>query len=134
MSEHLQHTIDDLKTKRATLDDVIDKLEWFQREFPRTAAAVTQKKATKTGTDQGPRQLVARGRRDDEKRSAILETLRRHGGVMKPRDLAKALKLSLTVLRYQVQPLEAEKRVIVTGRTAGRLINLPGAKPAKEVP
>jgi hypothetical protein len=40
MSEHVAGMIADCEGKIATLTDIVEKLRWFQREFPHTAAAV----------------------------------------------------------------------------------------------
>jgi hypothetical protein len=80
------------------------------------------------------RAAAAPARDVGEKGAAILAMLKKHGGVMKPGELAKAMKLELGTLRYQLKPLEHAKQVVITGVTAGRRISLPGKQPAKEAP
>jgi hypothetical protein len=44
---HVQQTIDDSEQKIAALTDVVEKLRWFQREFPYSAAAVAPAEPSK---------------------------------------------------------------------------------------
>lgn len=69
----------------------------------------------------------------DDNGTAILAMLKKHGGVMKPGELAAALKLTVVNLRYRLKPLVKSKQVAVTGTTMSRRVSLPG-KPGKEAP
>lgn len=67
---------------------------------------------------------------DSKYGAEILAALKKAGGVMKPGDLARALKMEPANLRYHLKPLEKSKQILVSGVTAGRRISLPGAKEA----
>lgn len=57
MSEHIENAIADCESKIAQLTDLVEKLRWFQREFPHTAAAIEKK-------NDKPRKYKRRGKVD----------------------------------------------------------------------
>lgn len=143
MSEHIQHTIDDLRAKRTAIDDLIGRLEEFQREWPITAAAVRPaivkhvEKASRNGrtdgrTEQEPRRRAARSLPDD-RGPEVIALLKRHGS-LKPRELAKYLKVDAWKVARVTNPLLKAKTIAVAGKTAARTFHLPGRPPAKEAP
>jgi hypothetical protein len=113
----LQKAIDIMRPLAGPEDDDVDE------PAPARVAKPTERRAE-----------AAPARDAGEKGAAILAMLKKHGGVMKPGELAKAMQLELGTLRYQLKPLEHAKQVVITGVTAGRRISLPGKQPAKEAP
>jgi len=76
----------------------------------------------------------ARSLPNDDRSLKILGVLEDHKGSMRPGELMKAMKASsAATLRYWMKPLIKAKRVIATGKTAGRRFSLPGCVP-KEAP
>lgn len=142
MSEHVQRTIDDLKARRATLDDVIDKLEWFQREFPHTAAGLV---ATGTGTGGTPSskrsKLAARVKRTTP--TALADDLKDLGdrvvAVLRAKspqrvgDVLKAANVKIDrsrTTRLLIKLAEAG-RIVRSGVGRGAMVALPGKTPAR---
>jgi predicted ArsR family transcriptional regulator len=52
----------------------------------------------------------------------------------RPGEIAKRLKVELTVLRYHVKPLLQSRAVVASGATMNRQWALPPGRAAKEVP
>lgn len=142
------HVLADLVAKRDALTTIIDTIRThFVGDTPGEmpdSVAVPARDARKTRALKGDGRTDGRteqesGRRaarslPDGQGAAILATLKKHGGVMKPGDLSRALKLEPAALRYQLKPLVKSKAVVVTGKTMSRRISLPGANAPKEAP
>lgn len=92
---------------------------------PRAAKTKAAKKAGRT----------ARVKADTDQGEDIVAMLKKHGGAMKPGELARALKLEVSTVRYQVKPLIKSGAVIATGKTMNRQFSLPPrGRAAKEAP
>lgn len=126
----------DMVAKRDALTTIIDMIRThFAGDEPgempdSTAAARQPDRRPKAERRAKPARASSVNHDADVHGQAILAALKKHGGVMKPGDLARAVKLEPANLRYRLKPLEKSKQVLVTGATAGRRISLPGAKEA----
>lgn len=95
----------------------------------RSPRALKRNERTNERAKRGPRLPRQRSLPDDE---AILAQLKEHG-TMKPGALAKALGLSVSILRSRLKLLVKAGRIVVTGKTMNRQVSLPQRR-AKEVP
>lgn len=135
MSAHVDAVLADLTAKRDKLSEVIASLEWFKVEFPHTAAGLV---ATANGTGDTklskrskPDRAVKRGRaataetngRLNETQERLLAALRKHHPVS-PGELAAAVKLDVSGVRYHLKGLEKQGLVDFTGKTLDRQVHL----------
>lgn len=110
MSEHITAAITEISGQIDRLITLKEGLEWFAREFPRTAAEMSldpaRRRTDRAGATRAPGPL------DDQAR--ILDAVRAAGGEIKAGLLAKQLQMTRPALKRLVKPLikagQLEKR------------------------
>jgi DNA-binding CsgD family transcriptional regulator len=68
-----------------------------------------------------------------ERGADVLALIRQHGP-LKPRELARRMRIDAAMVSYHAKPLLESGRLAVTGKTNARTFHLPGKPPAKEEP
>lgn len=129
----LEQEIEALDQRRGDLVRAIDVLRPLagdvnDEQAPHRRAA---DKAHTNGSGKTPPKTARPEKGSDDE--LILQHLRTAGGPLKPGELARAVKLSAFTLRARLKPLAKQKLIVLTGKTAGRRVGLPGM-PAKEAP
>jgi hypothetical protein len=106
MTDHLALALEDIEAKIATLTDLRDKLHWFRREFPRTAASMVPIETAVAGKGHQARRAAASVRGVQADRAGALATrlvaaVTAAGGEIKVSALRAQLKGSNTVPQIQ---------------------------------
>lgn len=136
---HIAQTLVDLRARRDYIDQAIHVLSSIWEAPLATApveiASTRQPARIAAGKPVERRQKVRGGSgSDDAHTTTILEALRKTVRPVSVGELKRETKLSGYLITTRLKMLSAKKLIVLTGKTSGTRVSLPGTTPAKEAP